>query len=216
MELTCKSIRDAWPQVVAKVVTGGSDQPVYVDGIYTETRELRQPIMVHIDQPITDMVAKGCGWSEPALEKYANDIIEGRNNGFDYAYGERLRSYGSWTEDRQDQLECLKCLFEEDHTSRQGVMCTWYSPYDLDTSSHKPCLCLLDVKIRGEHVNLTAYFRSHDAFKAWPVNAYGLARLQQYIAGDRWGIGSLTIISNALHIYKVDMVDAIRIAGGVS
>lgn len=212
MELTCKSIQDAWPQVVAKVVTGGSDQPVYVDGIYTETRELRSPLMVHIDQPTTHMVAKGCGWSEPALEQYASDIIEGRNNGFDYSYGERMRRYPTTNE---DQINRVILGLLNDKTSRQEIMFIWCPEIDLGSRTHKPCMCLVDSKVRDGHLNITNYFRSHDS-KAWPVNAYGLARLQQYIAGDRWEIGRLTIISNALHIYKVDMADAIRIAGGVS
>ena len=211
MELNCKSIGKAWPQVVARVIVGGSDQPVWVDGIYTETKELRSPLMVNIDQPIVDMVAKGCGWGELALEQYADGIIHGTNPGFDYSYGERLRSYQM----AFDQLKRVYLDLCRDETSRQEIMLTWDPMSDLGTKLHKPCLCILDVKVRAGHVNLTAYFRSHDAFKAWPVNAYGLARLQQWLASDRWEVGRLTIISNALHIYKSDIPDAIRAAGSI-
>jgi thymidylate synthase len=55
-------------------------------------------------------------------------------------------------------------------------------------------------------LHLTAYFRSHDIFRAWAANAYGLRALQGLIAEGLGNppLGDLAILSHSAHIYAHD------------
>lgn len=155
-------------------------------------------------------------WQLPALEEYyQNEILSSRNEtGFDYTYGERLRAY--MAHDylingilKLDQIEMIIQKLRKYRTTRRAVAATWQPLQDTKEAFHPPCLMALDFLMRGEQLHLTAFFRSHDIYQAWPANAYGLSRLMEYVS-DEIGkdeieleseIGTLTTISCSAHIY---------------
>ncbi len=58
-------------------------------------------------------------------------------------------------------------------------------------------------------MHLTAYFRSHDIYRAWASNAYGLRALQGEIATTLGAeAGELAILSHSAHIYAHDWARA--------
>lgn len=60
--------------------------------------------------------------------------------------------------------------------------------------------------VGGRRLHLTAYFRSHDIYRAWTTNAYGLRALQGLSAARLEAVepGDLAILSHSAHIYAHD------------
>jgi len=91
------------------------------------------------------------------------------------------------------------------------VAALWNPALDIGNPS-PPCLNLVQARLRtapGDAIprlHLTAYFRSHDIFRAWAANAYGLRALQGLIAEGLGGapLGDLAILSHSAHIYAHD------------
>lgn len=120
-----------------------------------------------------------------------------------YTYGDRLFHHYNI-----DQIsEVINKLINTSY-SRRAVAVLWDPEQDA-SSENPPCLNLLQATIRGEKLHFTAYFRSHDVYRAWPENAFGLRRIQQFIANRIWGekgaksrLGDLVIFSQSAHIYE--------------
>ncbi len=131
------------------------------------------------------------------IEKYCRAIMSGEKGDEIYSYGERLWKYKGINQVDEVILPFLKKY----PTDRAALAVT----FDL-TQDHKapraPCLCLVQATTLDDKVNLTAYFRSHDLFSGWVLNAFGLRRLQKYIAEKlKLETGTLTIFSNCAHVY---------------
>jgi hypothetical protein len=113
-------------------------------------------------------------------------LTGGRPEGVSYTYGSRLRDFGGAI----DQVAAI-------------VAALWSPVQDIGSPS-PPCLNLVQARLRASpgdgapRLFLTAYFRSHDIFRAWASNAYGLCALQGLIAE---GLGDLAILSHSAHIY---------------
>ena len=181
-----------------KVVTEDGQVTKEIDGM-----------MLRILYPDVGWPISGSGWKIPALEEYyQNEIISPDNpTYFEYTYGERLRAWESHEipdsyNVKTDQVEYIIRKLKANRTTRRAVGCTWNPLTDEKPGFHPPCLMVADFKIRGEALNLIAYFRSHDIEQAWPQNVYGLYKLQEYIAGEVYAeLGTLTTISASAHIY---------------
>jgi len=131
------------------------------------------------------------------IEKYCRAIMSGEKGDEIYSYGQRLWGY----KDINQVDEVIVPFLKKYPTDRAAIAVT----FDL-TQDHKapraPCLCLVQATTLDDKVNLTAYFRSHDLFSGWILNAFGLRRLQKYIAEKlKLKIGTLTIFSNCAHVY---------------
>ncbi len=122
-----------------------------------------------------------------------------------YTYGERLYDFGG-----RDQIAAMVDEIKATRYSRRAVAALWDPARD-PGAADPPCLNLLQARARGGKLYLTAYFRSHDIYRAWLMNAFGLRRLQAHIA-ERIGncmLGDLVLISQSAHIYA-DSWDAAR------
>jgi hypothetical protein len=94
MEIKCDTIREAWPKILSRIINFGDIVDIKVDGKVTPTLELPEPLMVILGKPEMDMITEGGIWTnKEALEIYSNDVINNRDTGHDYTYGERLRSF---------------------------------------------------------------------------------------------------------------------------
>lgn len=195
----------AW-EWARKVIRTAGRKVVTEDGQVTKEID---GMMLRILYPDVGWPISGSGWKIPALEEYyQNEIISPDNpTGFEYTYGERLRAWESHEipdsyNVKTDQVEYIIRKLKANRTTRRAVGCTWNPLTDEKPGFHPPCLMVADFKIRGEALNLIAYFRSHDIEQAWPQNVYGLYKLQEYIAGEVYAeLGTLTTISASAHIY---------------
>jgi thymidylate synthase len=115
-----------------------------------------------------------------------------------YTYGERLFDYNG-----RDQVADMVTELRAQRFSRRAVAGLWdpaRDPHSVDP----PCLNLVQMRIREGKLYLTAYFRSHDIFRAWLLNTFGLRRLQAEIAARVSAscmLGDLVVISQSAHIY---------------
>ena len=189
-----------------KVIKANGQKVVTEDGQVTKEID---GMTLRILYPDVGWPISGSGWKIPALEEYyQNEIISPDNpTGFEYTYGERLRAWESHEipdsyNVKTDQVEYIIRKLKANRTTRRAVGCTWNPLTDEKPGFHPPCLMVADFKIRGEALNLIAYFRSHDIEQAWPQNVYGLYRLQEHIAKEVDAeLGTLTTISASAHIY---------------
>ncbi len=136
---------------------------------------------------------------------YPQLLTRHRPENIAYTYGERLYDFNG-----RDQVAAIVDDLTRARYSRRAVASLWDPARD-PGSNDPPCLNLLQARVRDGNLFLTAYFRSHDIFRAWLMNAYGLRRLQQEIAA-RVGacrVGALVIVSHSAHIYA-DSWDAAR------
>jgi thymidylate synthase len=132
---------------------------------------------------------------------YLGQLIEAQPpQGVSYTYGSRLRAFGG----ALDQVQALIDDLRASPNSRRAVASLW-SPASDPGTANPPCLNLVQARLRAGQLHMTAYFRSHDIYRAWPTNAYGLRALQGLIA-ERLSVtaGELTIHSLSAHIYAHD------------
>ena len=208
MELRIRTIAEAWPKIIKRIIELGDIQEVIVDGEYIDTLEYPEPIMVRIGDPLNDMIPKGSGWSKQTLDIYANQLIDANQRGFVYTYGQRLRNYKGI-----DQIGYIIRRLRQDPTSRQALAITW-KPEEDPTNEYPPCLQIIDVKLRKNKLHMSVYFRSNDMWSAWPQNAYALASTLRYLSRII-GVetGTLTMVSNAAHVYDYDWKAACELVG---
>jgi thymidylate synthase len=132
------------------------------------------------------------------LEAYYPQLLtRDRPANIAYTYGERLFDFHG-----RDQVSAMVDALRETRYSRRAVAGLWDPARDAG-SADPPCLNLVQARLRDGKLYLTAYFRSHDIFRAWLMNAFGLRKLQAEIAqrvGDCM-IGDLVIVSQSAHIY---------------
>ena len=115
----------------------------------------------------------------------------------EYTYGQRLRDH-----DGIDQITSIIEDLKKTPYSRRAVAVTWKVAKD-HNNPHAPCLDLIQCLVQNNKLFFTAYIRSNDMFRAWPMNALALLYLQKTIAEEgNFKIGPLTIISSSAHIYS--------------
>ncbi|MCU0490636.1 MAG: thymidylate synthase [Chloroflexaceae bacterium] len=121
--------------------------------------------------------------------------------GVSYTYGDRLRAYNG----EIDQMAALLADLRRNGESRRAVASLWNPASDAG-ADNPPCFTHMQARLRSGRVHLTAYFRSHDMYRAWPANAYGLRALQGLLVEGLPGAvaGELAIISHSAHIYAHD------------
>jgi len=84
-------------------------------------------------------------------------------------------------------------------------------PYENDTDRQtSPCLRGIDTHIKDNKLHASVYFRSWDAYGAWPENMGGIVLLMEYIANSlAIETGPLSFASLKLHCYDFQ-IDALK------
>jgi thymidylate synthase len=197
-----KTIAETWVKIIHRIKKTGTIRPTGYDGQWQELIDL---IAVVTDEPL------GFYFPEPNylpcdrafIEEYVSQIIDDSpyREGIKYTYGQRLRSWFG-----RDQIEQViqKLISEIDAAS--AVMSLWdVRDHDLGGS---PCLNHIWLRVVDNELSLTAIFRSNDMFAAWPANAIGLRKLQEYIRDEivsrsnyKLRMGPLITLSQSAHIY---------------
>ncbi|MCL5950672.1 MAG: thymidylate synthase [Chloroflexi bacterium] len=189
-------IVEVWVNLLAAVLAfGRRDLTAYT----VRQRELLDVIAtIHDEDPLNFVLPAWVPLTPEQLEAYYPQLLTAeRPENIAYTYGERLFDYYG-----RDQVAAMVDELRETRYSRRAVASLWDPARD-PRSADPPCLNLLQARARDGKLYLTAYFRSHDIFRAWLVNAFGLRKLQHEI-GQRLGkcmLGDLVLISQSAHIY---------------
>ncbi|MBX0327064.1 thymidylate synthase [Oscillochloris sp. ZM17-4] len=211
------TVRQAYLRLIWHVLSFGvrggtqhsSDQREILDVLTVVGDEPAGPAAFsHADwMPFTRESLGGRG-ADGGYSGYLGQFLEGgMPEGVSYTYGSRLRSFAGAI----DQVAAIVADLRASGESRRAVAALWSPAQDIGSPS-PPCLNLVQARLRAgpgdatPRLFLTAYFRSHDIFRAWASNAYGLRALQALIA-ERLGdlpLGDLAILSHSAHIYAHD------------
>jgi thymidylate synthase len=225
--IRAETIPEAWRRGLGLIWRGGEE---ITDERGTRTKEVLA-LEVVVEDPRREMIPEEYSWNRPRLEDYASQLISGKNPGFEYTYGERLRAWtlpGSGNEkevgehrgdiergdgkkgddgyagEAIDQIDYVVRRLRANLNSRRASAVTWIPPVDTK-KDEVPCMMVDDFKIREGRLHLAALFRSHDFAGAYPANLYGLTRLLEYVAGKVGAEpGSITTVSCSAHIYDHD------------
>ena len=198
--IRARTITEAWHRGLNLIWRQGEE---IADERGTRTRELLD-LQVVVEDPQSEMIPEEYSWNDERLEEYALQLISGRNPGFEYTYGERLRSWCAPGAEPVDQIDYVIHHLRANPETRRATAVTWIPPVDT-ARDEIPCMIVDDFKIRDGRLNLTALFRSHDFAGAYPANLYGLTRLLEYVA-ERTGSepGAIVTLSASAHVYDHD------------
>lgn len=132
-----------------------------------------------------------------------------------YCYHQRLAAYP--TENREiNQLEVILEKIAKDPITRRAVAVTPVPEIDLFMKEDQPCLREIQLRAiensEGDLVlNMSAFWRSRDLYKAWGDNLIGISNLHRYSTerlaekmGRRVVIGPYSEFNGSLHIYGQD------------
>ena len=202
-----KTITDAWHRGLNLIWRQGQE---LTDERGTKIKELLA-LQVVVENPYQDMIPHEYSWNQERLEEYAVQLLSGENPGFEYTYGERLRSWkipeddtSTTSSDSVDQLGHVIRRLKASPSTRRATAVTWIPPVD-NARDEVPCMIVDDFKLRDGKLNLAIFFRSHDFAGAYPANLYGLARVLQFVSGEVGAMpGSISTTSASAHIYDHD------------
>lgn len=214
------TISDAWHRGLNLIWRQGHE---LTDERGTRIRELLS-LQVVVEDPYRDMIPHEYSWNEERLEEYALQLLSAENPGFEYTYGNRLRSWmlpvpspggqsptchppacqSSINQSPIDQIEQIKRHLKASPATRRATAVTWIPPLD-EFRDEVPCMIVDDFKLRDGRLNLSVFFRSHDFAGAYPANLYGLARVLEHVAKDVGATpGSISTLSSSAHVYEHD------------
>lgn len=117
---------------------------------------------------------------------------------------------------RIDQVKMAIDTLRKDPTRRSVVLHTWIPTRDLlkfgpkrDKSS-SPCVVLVHPQLIEGKLHFFVTMKTNDLYNAWPLNAYGLVRLQEYMAKELGvSVGTYNHFSVSMQIYE-DMYEMAR------
>ncbi len=165
--------------------------------------------IVDNEDPDTPEMEEYFRFDEKYLKSYYNEICtDAIPEGTAYTYGSRLRAWEGKNAFRIDQIADIIAYLKEDIHRASAIAQTWIVDDELtrrilNKDKSSPCIVLVQPYVPENKLTLTVYIRSNDMFRAWPLNAFGLRKLQKIIAlGLGLEMGPLTTISCSAHIYE--------------
>jgi thymidylate synthase len=190
--IRARTISDAWHRGLNLIWRQGAG---ITDERGTRIRELLS-LQVVVEDPYQEMIPVEYSWNEERLEEYAQQLLSGKNPGFEYTYGERLRAWSLPGMPALDQIEQVILRLKASANTRRATAVTWIAPVDA-AKDEVPCMIVDDFKLRDGRLHLSIFFRSHDFA--------GLARLLQYVSSQVGAEpGSISTTSASAHIYEHD------------
>lgn len=165
------------------------------------------PLSLVIDEPLKGkMISSACRFQTLFMDQYANALLKGTDNIFEYDYHERLFRWGqgltlNGVTISTDQIEYMIKKLRNTKESRRAIAVIWNPPVD-ETRKDCPCLQLIQCIIRKNSLKMSVVFRSNDMLTAAGANMYALVKLQEHIAATlNVSCGTYTHISLVPHIY---------------
>ncbi len=207
-----------WKTVLSQIIE-------YGDTIEDETglfsKELLNVVVTVLD-PENSKPPEGYFSSGERLKRCQKQFLNTENYVNSYNYGNRLREHFGFKLGRNiygvktDQVELVVNRLKKNETTRKATL-TVFDPSIDPYQNEIPRLIMIDFKIRKNRLFTTAVWRSHDIYRAWIPNFFGLKGLSKYIS-DCLGIkiGPITVHSISAHIYKTNFKDAIKLTIGLN
>lgn len=200
-----KYIGPAWLEIIKAIQRFGTIRSNFYGG---SVRELFNIAAVVTDEDsLNPQMFPYMQVSKEEIEKYCQYIMNGNKGDEVYTYGERL-----WNYKGINQVEEVIIPYLKKYPTDRAAIAIMFDLTQDHKASRAPCMCMVQAATLGDKLNLAAYFRSHAIFSGWLLNAFGLRRLQKYIA-EKLGykVGTLTIFSNCAHIYDNEWPTAEKI-----
>ena len=150
-----------WQRALTKIKLFGTYKQNKTKEIISLMSVLTNKITLNENMPAIDII-----------DKYLPQVLSNTpTEGLTYTYGSRLHE--------KNQINEVIVSLRKNKDNRNGVSVTW----NPETDYHKepPCLILIDCKIQENYLYMTAYFRSHDIYKAYCMNIIALQSLQEKI-----------------------------------
>lgn len=138
-------------------------------------------------------------YSQEEVKRYADAMWNGDEpEGLTYRYGYTIRhQYG-------DQLNAVLNAFKKKPETFRTVISLWEPLKSLERDD-EPCLITIHPRVRNGVLDMFAYIRTNEMYRAWPKNAAGLRLWQLHLANELDVIvGELTITSGSAHIYDYE------------
>ena len=206
--------KDVWYRGLKLIMSQGAH---VLDERGSDTKEILD-LMTRIEEPRGDF-PKEILKRERMLSEYGKQFLSPENKGFSYTYGERLRNWHLKLQGQGiDQIQVIIERIRKNKNTRRATATTWIPTIDAK-AEEVPCMILVDFKLRKK-LELTALFRSHDFYGAYPYNIYALSKLQEYVEEQirmpekiPAKLGGITVLSISAHIYAGDFQSAQNVFG---
>ena len=195
------TLQYVWPIMVRKIMDKGE---LVLDERGQKTKELMN-MFVTTNDPLITMRPENYPLGNNAMEIYRNQMISPDKGKFVYTYGERLRKHFDI-----NQIEEAINRLKDCKESRRAISVTWDPSIDA-VNDEVPCMMYVDFKIRNDKLHITAGWRSHDIFGAYPANYFALLDLAIEVTNRlNVNMGSITTQSMSAHIYEHNSDEAKR------
>lgn len=199
-----KTVAETWLKVLKTILKFGDVK---------ETDSMKIKEVLNMAAVITDedpenlSVPEWLGFDHRKIEDYLPQIISKEKiAGLHYTYGYRLGGHFEI-----DQIEKMIEKLKRDPNAREALGVLFDPRVDIE-AEHRPCIVLVQALRNQNKLNFNAYVRSHDMFGGWPLNAFGLRKLQKRLCDEtNTPIGSLTLISASAHIYDFNWEEVQKI-----
>ena len=156
-----KNLYRMWQKALTKIKLFGTYKE-------NKTKEILTLMSVLMDKIVLDERMP----SIEIIDKYLPQVCSNiPTEGLTYTYGSRLHG--------TKQLNEVIVSLRKNNDNRNGISVTWRP--EVDYHKEPPCLILVDFKIQEKKLYMTAYFRSHDIYKAYCMNIIALQSLQEKI-----------------------------------
>ncbi len=200
-------IPGAWYQTLEEIWLNGDNYEVGYGSESTMTRTLN--VSIEITNPETrPLIAEKAPCDMKYVTSYALQYLWAgmKTDEETYTYGSRLR-------EPVDQVSKVIERYVKEPNDRQLTLLI-RQPHDIlktiDGMRHEPpCLTVMDTEIMENHLNMTCYFRSWDAFAGLPANIAGIQIFNEALvneinkrAGTYYKTGKLIFHSKNCHIYS--------------
>ena len=200
-------IPGAWYQTLEEIWLNGDNYEVGYGSESTMTRKLN--VSIEITNPETrPLIAEKAPCDMKYVTSYALQYLWAgmKTDEETYTYGSRLR-------EPIDQVSKVIERYVKEPNDRQLTLLI-RQPLDIlktiDGMRHEPpCLTVMDTEIMENHLNMTCYFRSWDAFAGLPANIAGIQIFNEALvneinkrAGTYYKTGKLIFHSKNCHIYS--------------
>ena len=210
MRVERESIADAWLDAIFHIRRFGVVKPSDKGRDLQELSSLHVVLNERMDG-ILDRIPRWLPVTRNGIENYLPVMLSGKpREGVDvaYTYGMQFQNYNGL-----DQLAEIVTLMRTEWYTKRAVAITWELPDHLTNQiDSAPCVVDLMFSIQDDKLLMTAHFRSHDMFRAWLENVYGLRFLQSEMAQKIGvGLGKLEVISNSAHLWQDIVPDADRV-----
>ena len=198
------SVAETWLKILKNILKFG-------DVKETDSMKIKEVLnmaaVIESENPEDFFVPEYLGFNKQKIADYLPQILQKEKiEGLHYTYGNRLSGHFGI-----DQVEKMIEKLQKDENAREAVGVLFDPKVDIE-AEHRPCITLIQALKNQGKLNLNVYVRSHDMFGGWPLNAFGMRKLQQRIAQEtNIPLGSLTFISASAHIYDFNWEEAKKI-----